>query len=324
VQRIKETPLRLIRHALDESPARQHAEPTDSPTLVCTESTAPPNVETVQRNPATGLQPNPGPLRLIYGRESGVTPDSALRGTSNAGAESGTNLSFAETFAAFFRPHIETSLQEQERHGCRMSHEITFELTDLFKRRATIKLITRPTAAPTIKIIERPPAVQLYRVQPTGHEILLGQVLKDDLCKWLEHPTYPVQSLNVSLTINDHRIAFLFHDAMWTLTAHEEQRLYEFLRVRRRKFTADDFAERLHEHNIFGRVVDALNPGQLMIYFDAARSKPQEDLARIREFPEVDGTIETLTNSPYIHLIILSEGDATWSLPGEPAPAAHL
>ena len=111
---------------------------------------------------------------------------------------------------------------------------------------------------------------------------------------------------------------------MWTLTAHEEQRLYEFLRVRRRRFTAEQFAERLHEHNIYARVVDSLNPNHLLIYFDAARSKPKEDLARIREFPGVSGTVETLTNSPYIHLIILSEGDATWSLPGEPDPAAHL
>jgi hypothetical protein len=323
VQRLKETPLRLIRRALDESPARQHAEPTDSPTLVCTGVTTPPNVD-ARPDPVGSLQLFPVPLRVIYGQGSGATPGSTPRGTSNAGAESGTNLSFAETFAAFFRPQI-TSPQEHERHGCRMRLEITFELTELFKRRATIKLITRPPAAPTIKIvIERPPAVQLYRVQATGHETLLGEVHKDDLCKWLEHPTYPVELFNLALAINDGRIAFLFHDALWTLTAHEEQRLYEFLKVRRRRFTAEEFTERLCEHNIFARVVDGLNPSQLLIYFDAERSNPKEDLARIRELPEIDGTVETLNNSPYIHLIILSEGDATWSLPGEPAPAAHL
>lgn len=319
---IRRAPLPLVRRAVDQSPGRPPAEPTSSPALVRTEGSFPPNVDTARPEPAHGLQPNPVPLRLVYGRGPGAAPGSAPRGNNNAGADPGFNpLTIAETFAAFFRPHIMNPPQEPERHGCRMTREITFELTDFFRRKATIRLLTRPPAAPTMKIVERAPAVQLHRVQPTGHQTLLGEVLKADLCTWLEHPTYPVQFRSVSLAINNERIAFLFHDSMWTLTAHEEQRLYAFLGARRRRFTAEGFTRRLHEHNIAARVIDALNPNHLVIYFDAVRSNPKDDLARIREFPEVEATVEALVKSPYIHLIVLSEGDATWSRPSDPQPA---
>lgn len=306
----RRSPLALIRSAIDESPARRNAKPTDRPYLVPTPRIQPLRPQNRQRQ-GSGSKP-PGP---------------ALRGNNNSGAGPGFQpQSITPTLTAFFRSEPTTSPQEHERHGCRMNKETTFALTDLYRRKAAIKIVTRPPAAPTVKITERPPAVQLHRIHPTGQETLLGVILRDDLCRWLEHPTYPVTFNGVSLVIHsdrpDHRrIGFLFHDAMWILTTHEEHRLYRFLEARRRRFTDTDFTRRLNERNIHARACDTANPNHLVVYFDAQRSNPTEDLATIRELPEVDGTVETLHNkSPYIHLIILSGGDATWSLPGQPRP----